>query len=279
MRSHHFLRDPKHLTVAIQMLADWTISFPSIASGRHEHFPNFLIMKRNRVVKPRINSHHLSLASSTRASLVHFPIRNSRYRQTDPRFAPAPDDFFHGICHYIFCQSNHCYNTRELLIEYSDMQPNSDPANLLDYQSPLCFEAGNGPGHCIVLTFRRIAIRPTALALGFGPPSPTCRPPSSYIFEGWHSAWQKWVILAERIGFDGMRSADFSVDAIDTEFEFSKFRFTHTDGSPASHFGLSALEICGRIRVIEFQVPVFKSAKQADDGLNPWTIVRGPKTA
>jgi hypothetical protein len=56
----------------------------------------------------------------------------------------------------------------------------------------------NCAGHCIVLTFRRIAVPPTAFAILFGRISFTSRAPWPCVFESWHAGWQKWVVLAER---------------------------------------------------------------------------------
>jgi hypothetical protein len=65
----------------------------------------------------------------------------------------------------------------------------------------------------------------------------------------------------------------FFADMIDTELEFSRFRFTHTDGSLATHFILSGFEIHGRIRVTdEPVVPDCGPVDNTDDEFDPWMI-------
>jgi hypothetical protein len=231
------------------------------ANAPLQHFNDFVIRTKERVVKRRPVNPPASLADCTQAARADFPNSYDGYRQLDLRFVASEPEAFQGICRYIIFHSGCCYNTRELHIAYSAIQPNSDPGNLLDYQSPQCFEAGNDRGHCILLTFRRIAIRPTGIAVRFGPPA--SRPPWAYLLEGWHAGHQQWVVITEH-GLCTRAPGSFFVDAVDTELEFSRFRFTHLDGTPMTHFTLSGFEIHGRIRVVDQpRVPKFNPRESA----------------
>jgi hypothetical protein len=215
------------------------------------------------------------LSSATKSPTVDFPIDFSSY---DPLAWPElnGDRLFHGLFQYIFFRSGQRYNVRELLIEYTGIQGTSDPANLLNHNSPELFEGGNGCGHSIVITFHRLKVRPTGFVICFIPPALASRPPGAYIFEGWDAMKQKWVLLDERQRIGERPMKPFCrVNSIDTEKEFSKFRFVHTDTQfpPMSHFALKALEIHGSIRVIhECPVPEIQFGICEDQEFDPWKI-------
>jgi hypothetical protein len=162
-----------------------------------------------------------------------------------------------------------------MIIEYSGIQPTSDVMNLFDLGSPSLFEAGNGPGHCLVLTFPRIAIRPTALAVRSGPCSRTARLLSSCVFQGWDAKRQTWVVLDERRSVvELVPGAPTRVAHIDTDREFSKFRLLHTDRNMpwTAHFSLGAFDIHGKVRVLDETTTAPIEEADGFDGFDPWSV-------
>jgi hypothetical protein len=215
----------------------------------------------------------IPLCAETKFPLAQNEVDYSDFspRQVCDAIQSDGDNFFHGILNYIFFNSENCYNHTELLIEYRAIQPGSDPAFILDYRNPRAYQSGTGPGQCLVLTFRRIRIRPTAYAIKSGPLSRTTRHIASYVFQGWDAAAAEWVVLDERQNLlEYLTGFTARLSHLDTAMYFSKFRLLQTDQTPppGTHFGVSALEIHGQIDV--------PSARQAEPDreaeFDPWTF-------
>jgi hypothetical protein len=161
---------------------------------------------------------------------------------------------FYGVLHHIFFHSGNRENVAELQIQCSLPLRIWNPECLLDFNSPDVFAFASGPAHAIVVSFLRIRVRPTALALAGVPPDRTSCFPSAYVFEGWNERRRKWVVLFERsqCSDDGPnRLCHF--DPIDTDLEFSMFRLSTTSVRipQGVHLTIAALEIHGHVRVID----------------------------
>jgi hypothetical protein len=63
-------------------------------------------------------------------------------------------------------------------------------------------------------------------------------------------------------------------DYIDTEMEFAKFRFKHTEmrHSNRTHIGINAIEIHGDVRVVEQCVSQFGHIVCPVEDFDPWAI-------
>jgi hypothetical protein len=223
-------------------------------------------------------NHRLPVHDFIRSPKVDSPIDYSDFIPLDLTSGDkwsALDGLYLGILHYIFFHSKNHYNSAELSIECSEIQPNSDPTNIFSFDSPEILELGDGPGHCIVITFRRIAVRPSLLLLSFPKPDQITRPPKCYVFEGWNIRRKKWIILTERSEFSGCRfGVMLCVDRIDTEMEYSKFRLRHTDTnfSRTRHIGINGIEIHGHVNVIEPEISQCQEIGAAVKDFDPWAI-------
>jgi hypothetical protein len=163
------------------------------------------------------------------------------------------DNFFHGILHYIFFSSGNCYNRDELQIEYRGLQPNSDPGFLLDHRTQQAYESGLGPGQCLVFTFHRIRLRPTAYAIKSGPLNRTTRHLTAYVLQGWDARRSRWDVIDERqMLLEYMPAYTAKLWHIDTSKDFQKFRLLQTDPAPppGTHIAISAFEIHGSIAAV-----------------------------
>jgi hypothetical protein len=214
------------------------------------------------------------LSSDTSARFTRRPIDYSHYvpRNFLDSPHPNPDDFFQGILHYIFFHSSNLYNVHEMTLQCAGRQPNSDPANILNARSPDIYESGNGAGQCLVITFHRIAVRPTALAIRSGPLNRTTRHLTSYVFQG-KMGNHDWVVLDERHSMlEYLPGYPSRISHIDTDMEFNQFRLLQSDHvvSLATHFSINALEIHGMVRVLQESPPEPEVA--LSDEFEPWAV-------
>jgi hypothetical protein len=218
----------------------------------------------------------MKICQDTNAPLAFNVVDYSAYFPRDLLNDPPlnPDDFFHGVMHYIRFRSGNLYNRAEMAIGYSGRQPKSDPANMIDYRSPSLFESGNGPGQCIVIKFSRIFIRPTALAIRSGPLNRTTRHLTSYVFQGYNPITREWVMLDERHSLlEFLPGYPSRLSHIDTDSEFQTFRLLQTDTAVGlgTHFSINALELHGTIRVMDdHPEPVGESVMT--DEFDPWAM-------
>jgi hypothetical protein len=176
---------------------------------------------------------------------------------------------FQGILNYIMFKSGQVYNTSEVLLEYSSMQPTSDVAHLLNCQTPESYETGSGAGHSLSFTFHRIRVRPTAYALRYGQTGVTQRIMTSLIFQGWDADRRQWTVLDERY-MDLENPSRIVVGTVDTAKEFQKFRIIDTSSNYIGMrwLAINAFEIHGTVRA-----PKDEQLSTADDGdveFDPW---------
>jgi hypothetical protein len=97
----------------------------------------------------------------------------------------------------------------------------------------------------------------------------------SYVFEGWNIDRERWIVLLERSAPSGNRpSLLLCFDQIDTEMEFTRFRFRHTDKGFAhwKHIGMNSIEIHGDIRVIEHCGTEGQQNVWSIEEFDPWAI-------
>jgi hypothetical protein len=184
-----------------------------------------------------------------------------------------PDNFFHGVLNYILFNSQNKYNRSKLLIEYRAIQPGSDAAAILDYKSQNMYETGVGPGQCLVLTFHRIAVRPTAYAIKSGPLTRTTRHISSYVVQGWDAAHSAWATINERQNLlEYLPGYTSRISYVDAGRAFSKFRLLQTDPTPApgTHIAISAFEIHGTI--VGPITEVERTCPAGEVAFDPWAF-------
>jgi hypothetical protein len=238
-------RPLKHSFSLIRAFSD-----PTAIRPRPSHFPEFAVK-----VRPRSRSARSSprLLSDTNSPITCDPVNYASYIPKDIRTIPTfvESAFFQGLIHYIYYHSGNRYNTRELGLQYSGIQPNSDIANILNYQTPNSYESGNLPGQCLTISFRRIRVRPAAFLFRCGPLTAASRHLTSYVLHGWEPSRRIWVVLAERRGFIES-GIGVGLVYIDTDLEFSEFRLLQTDQTvPGTHFSIQAIEIHGRVRLMD----------------------------
>jgi hypothetical protein len=180
-------------------------------------------------------------------------------------------NFFNGVLSYIHFNSEGRYNAAEILVEFRGIQPGSDPAFLLNAPSDAAYESGDGPGQCLVFTFHRIRIRPTAYAIRTGPVNRTTRNLMSYVFQGWGPCG--WEIIDERQNLIVLPGFAVRLAHVDTGKEFGKFRLLPTE-QPAqgTHFAIAGFEIHGAVRVIDGRVRDQPVAKAPDAEFDPWAF-------
>jgi hypothetical protein len=217
-----------------------------------DNFPDFKVKIQDHqyIVRPSPR-----LFTSSNAQTVFMMIDYSSYVPRRLRDAQESnkDEVFEGLIHHIYFQSGNRYNTREIGIGYSGIQPKSDIANLLNCHTTDVYESGNGPGQCISITFRSIRVRPLAFAVRSGPLTLTRWPLTSYVLHGWDPLRRIWVVLYERrsvLEFPTWTASQIAY--IDTNMEFSEFRLIETEQPrPGTHFSIQAMEIHGNVREMD----------------------------
>jgi hypothetical protein len=233
----------------------------AIQTSHHEQVPNPF---PNVIVRVAPRKRHYRpvpvLRTDTAAPTVQLKVDYSSYRAKDLNVVlQQPEQIFDGIMHYIYLQSGQCYNVREVSIAYAGIQPNSDPANILDPSNFSCYESESGIDQCVVITFHRIQVRPTALVLRSAPSSAQSMPRflKAFVFQGWDDSRQRWVTLTENLSFCNWHPSSKPMAAscfcnVDTCMELSKFRILQTERNQnaATPFSLSALEIHGSVRLV-----------------------------
>jgi hypothetical protein len=192
------------------------------------------------------------MLSETTAQTIYQDVDYSDYQARDMRnvMQSETDNFFHGILNYIGFKSRNLYNTREFLISCRGIQPGSDPANILDSRTNAVYESGVGPGQCLMITFQRIQVRPTAYAIKTGPLNRTTRHLNAYVFQGWDRRRGDWVTIDERQSLLELLPGYTSrLSHVDTGGYFQKFRLLQTDPfpPPGTRFAICAFEIHGTI--------------------------------
>jgi hypothetical protein len=189
------------------------------------------------------------------------------------RDAPLYDawNFFNGFLSYIHFNSERRYNAAEILVEFRAIQLGSDPAFLLNGVSDAAYESGDGLGQCLVFTFHRIRIRPTAYAIRTGPVNRTTRNLMSYVFQGWGP--RGWEIIDERQNLIMLPGFCASLAHVDTGKEFARFRLLPTE-QPAqgTHFAISGFEIHGTVRVVDSSIRKESVAEAEDGEFDPWAF-------
>jgi hypothetical protein len=220
----------------------------------------------------KVHTHHPSLPMQDCSSSpsVQLSVNYDAYSPLNVSKAWNSDTIMHGIIHYIQFWSGNRYNRREMLLQCSGAQPQSDLASLLSPSSPDVFDAANGPYHCISITFHRIRIRPTALVLLSAAPMRLRRQLSGFVVHGFDWRRNRWIVIAEYR--DWMPVGSLRVVQIDTAKAFSKFTITSTDSSLnlGTHFALAALEIHGS--VIEIDKKVQECETRDCDEFDPWMV-------
>jgi hypothetical protein len=159
-------------------------------------------------------------------------------------------------------------------MEYAGRQPNSDPPNIVDVHSPALYEFGNEPWQCLVITFHRISIRPTALAIQSGPLTRKTRRLTSYVFQRFDTGRGGWVLLDERHSvLEFLPGYAFRLSHIDTNMVFSVFRLLQTDSAvaPGTHCSINALELHGTIRVREEAAAPVRGVAPPEE-FDPWAV-------
>jgi hypothetical protein len=181
--------------------------------------------------------------------VVNKPISWAGYRWMNVLSLSRDDSVWDGIIRHIHVNSGKQYNVAELLLEYSSIAPTSDPSHLLDATTSDCFLSGATGSDCVVFSFQRVSIRPTAVIVKCGRWTRMNPPHWSFVFQGWDLQRMEWVTLNERcqelrpcVNWRGL--------TIDTECWFRKFRFLYTGmivpGVPS--FSIEALEIHGNVQ-------------------------------
>jgi hypothetical protein len=192
----------------------------------------------------------IPLYSISRAPVINKPISWADYRRVDLLSIP-PDDFaFHGIIQHIHSSSGQQYNVAELLVQYSSMAPGSDPSHLLNAATGDCFISGSSGNDCVVLSFQRVSVRPTAIVVKCGRWTRMNPPHWSFIFQGWDPRGRSWFTLSER-RHEWRPCVKWRGFTIDTECWFRQFRFLYTGeivtGVPS--FSIEAFEIHGDVEL------------------------------
>jgi hypothetical protein len=185
------------------------------------------------------------------------------------------DNFFHGILNYIGFKSHNMYNTREFLISYRGIHPGSDPANILDSRTTTVYESGIGPGQCLVITFHRIWVRPTAYAIKTGPLNRTTRHLNAYVFQAWDKRRGDWVTIDERQSLLELLPGYTSrLSHVDTAVYFQKFRLlqTYPLPPPGTRFAICAFEIHGAIIIQQEPKQMNDDAGERDSVFDPWSF-------
>jgi hypothetical protein len=178
---------------------------------------------------------------------------------------------FEGILNYMVFKSGGMYNTGEVLLEYSSVQPTSDIANLLNCCSPESYESRSGSGHCLMFTFHRIRVRPTAYALRYGDKRGAMRLMTSLIFQGWDADRRQWIVLDER-HMDLERPSRIVIGNVDTAKVFQRFRIIDTT---SEYIGpqwlvINAFEIHGT--VIAPKNGDWETGDSGDVEFDPWMV-------
>jgi hypothetical protein len=243
--------------------------------GRGSNAPRNLSSVKVSVAKPRKPNDSLSRIKSFSSSSAVTTSQSISW--TD--YCPIPvkkigvdrewRTSFHGILNYIMFKSGQMYNTSEILLEYSSMQPTSDVAHLLNCQTPECYETGSGAGHSLTFTFHQIRVRPTAYVFRYGDKTSTQRLITSLIFQGWDSGRQQWTVLDER-HMDLESPSRIVVGSVDTAKDFHKFRIIDTSSGyfGARWLAINAFEIHGAVIA-----PGEEQLATGDDGdgeFDPW---------
>jgi hypothetical protein len=207
------------------------------------------------VLKPHRPKRHRQVNSYSHSLIprVESELDFSSYQPLTPRDSTFanPERLFHGIIRYIYINSNRMYNNNEILLEYRDLAPNSDPANIFDFQSSDLFQSGVGPDQFLKVTFRRILVRPCAYAIRAGPQIRRSPHLISFIFQGFDRARSRWVTLDERHNiFEIVPGFAARICYIDTDQFFSQFRImqTHTSNLGSPEFAISGFEIHGTVK-------------------------------
>jgi hypothetical protein len=188
-----------------------------------------------------------------------------------------PDtNVFHGILHYISFNSGGLYNTGEVLVQYSSIEPNSDVSSILNAATDDCFNSGSNVVDCLVFTFARVSVRPSAYMIRSGPWTRKHPAQWSFVFQGWDEAQSEWVTLNERCHElrPCMRWRGYLVDV---DQAFRQFRFLYTGvvvpGVPS--FSIAAFEIHGAVFPdrddSSFAVPP-EEVGETPDEFDPWQI-------
>jgi hypothetical protein len=194
---------------------------------------------------PEIHLHSLS-----RAAVINEPISWADYHRLD-LLALAPDDFpFSGIICHIHSSSRQHYNIAELLVLYSSIAHGSDPCSLLDPTTNDCFASGSTGCDCVVFSFQRVSIRPTALVVKCGPWTRMNPPQWSFVLQGLDPQRRAWMTLTERC--QELRPwLRWRAFMIDTDRWLRQFRFLYTGvvvlGVPS--FSIEAFEIHGDVQL------------------------------
>jgi hypothetical protein len=237
--------------------------------------PHFAELAISRSPRPTASRRALPLHNATKAVTVDCAVDYSALSPLSFGRDLSLAALHAGVLRYIFFHSGNRYNTGELLIQYTALQPNSDPICLFGGQPDAQFELGNGPAQCIVITFKRARICPTALVVDVQRGTQQSRPPTSYVFEGWDTRSDRWTVLTERQTCCGGRPTAYCrLDFIDTEMEFTMFRLTPTGTALPSwaHWSITALEIHGRVRSTNNWVPQTVANVPKGDKFEAWTI-------
>jgi hypothetical protein len=218
-----------------------------------------VVAKRAKPALPKIRVHNFIQCHN-----FNSPIDYSAFTQLDctkSRSHYQEWEIFHGILHYISFHSGNRYNSAEFPIECSRTQPHSNPENILDFKSDDALGLGNGTGQCVVITFRRIYVRPRALVISWDRVPQACALPQCYLFEGWDDQRRRWVVFVERSAVSAGRPAPgIDFNRTDTEKWFAKFRVRHADPffPPVMHIAIKGLEIHGNVCVTEPCTPLYE---------------------
>jgi hypothetical protein len=207
---------------------------------------------------------------------VAFPIDWSGYAA--PRAWRTEDDALRGLLHYAFFHSGGRHNAGEVRVEASAVAAAADASVLFDRRRYAAFDFSAGATACLVLTLPRVRVRPTLLAQRWPPRPQRGVAPASFVFEGWDERAGRWVPLVEKQLPVGppcdLQSYLHHAETIDTEMEFSRFRFVATDRLPPPvHFVLGSIEIHGSVRVSEDSAADCAGSHEwLESEFDPWAI-------
>jgi hypothetical protein len=237
------------------------------------HFPE---VKLPSFPHPKYLPHSIPLYTQSTSQTTTKSLTWFNYRPLDVLNASTLNflNVFHGILHYIRFHSNGQYNIAEIFLEYSSIAANSDPINILNPINDTCFNSGWTGHDCLVFTFQRIAILPTAFVISCGPWVKRSSPYWSFVFQGWNDRRHTWITLEER-NHELRPYGRWKGFMIDIDRTFRKFRFLYTGtvmtGIPS--FSISAFEIHGTVFPDDKEV-VLETVEEFSDGVefSPWAI-------
>jgi hypothetical protein len=134
---------------------------------------------------------------------------------------------------------------------------------------PNDFRSGSSAFECLVFTFRRVSVRPTAYAFRTDGWALPMNPGWGYVFQGL-APNGRWVTLDERVGEPRFGSRT-TVNTVDTALAFRKFRlFTATVPVPGvPSMIISAFDIHGTV-FLDAALDVGGSITCAE--FDPWLI-------